>query len=515
MPKAAAIDIGSNGVRMIIGRLNAENRIEILFSTREALRLGADVFVSRTISQDLLQRAVEIFRRFKSQMEQLGVVRARAVATSALREAHNRDEFFDAVRAATGIEVELISGEEEARLVHAAVADAVPLRKKTALLIDIGGGSVEMTVASRGGILATDSYKMGTVRLLQMLGGDRRRKNARFRRMVEEYVKATRRRVRKEVGRQSIDLLIGTGGNCEALGVLGAELLGRKSPELLRARDLDKLVDVLTSMSYSQRVAILRLRPDRADVIVPAAIVLRTVMRILKVKTLRLPNVGLKNGVLLDMIDDLHHRKSNLHYDEVMEAAVRLGRKFDVDPTHAGAVAGFSGLLFDALRERHGLDDENRMILEVAARLHETGMFLSPIGYHKHTYYILKNNPLLGLNREQMAAVAHVARFSRKSLPKKSHAEFDLLPSARREAVNKLIPLLRLAKALDEERAGAVVDLKIDVDKKRILLKLKGRGDLYLETWALAKQSQVVQEIYGVPLEVERTRMRAAARAEV
>jgi exopolyphosphatase / guanosine-5'-triphosphate,3'-diphosphate pyrophosphatase len=501
MPTIAAIDVGTNAMRLAIGSIDEDHRIELLENIREPVRLGKDVFAGGTISEETTERAIEAFQKFRRLINHYSVEHLKAVATSATREALNSDIFIDRIAQASGIEIVAIGGDEEARLIHLAVADRVNLRNKRAILIDIGGGSIEVTLVADGSIEATVSFNMGTVRLLQKLEQERVGE-AHFNQLVHEYADATRKWVESRIAHQKLDLSVATGGNAEALGDLRKRLFDKDSQGLITRPELDALVDRLQGMSFAERIQDLRLRPDRADVIVPASIVLQTIVRQAGVDQILVPSVGLKDGLLLDIVQDLYDQTARLHRDQVLTSTRQVGRKYAFDEPHAMAVARFAVQLFDETQRLHHLDDESRLLLEVAAMLHDIGHFISATEHHKHTFYLLNATPLIGLTKAQRAIVANVARYHRKSAPSLQHEPFKVLPAKDRVVVSKLSALLRLADALDNEHAGKVRDIAVVYNRPQLVLKLQGQGDLLLEKWALAKRTPLFEEVLGVKVAI-------------
>jgi exopolyphosphatase/guanosine-5'-triphosphate,3'-diphosphate pyrophosphatase len=501
MPTIAAIDVGTNAMRLVIGSVHPDHRIELLENIREPVRLGTDVFAKGPISEETTERAIEAFLKFKRLIDRYGVDHAKAVATSATREAQNSDIFIDRLAQATGIELTAIGAEEEARLIHLAVAGRVNLKNKRAILVDIGGGSVEVTLVSDGSILATVSFNMGTVRLLQKLEQEKVGEQ-RFNQLVREYADATRKWIQTKVEQQKIDLCIGTGGNVEALGDLRKRLFNKESPFAIGRGELDALVEALQKTTFAERIQNLYLRPDRADVIVPASIVLQTVTRQAGVDQLLIPHVGLKDGLLLDIIQEFYDAKNRLHREQVLSSAMQVGRKYAFDEQHATTVARFAVQLFDATQRLHNLDDESKLLLEVAALLHDIGHFVNATDHHKHTYYLLTATPLIGLSKSQRAMVANIARYHRKSFPSVQHEAYKILPAKDRVLVSKLAALLRIADALDTEHAGKVTHFGIEYDRPRLFMRLQGQGDLLLERWALAKRSLFFEEVFGAKLSI-------------
>jgi exopolyphosphatase/guanosine-5'-triphosphate,3'-diphosphate pyrophosphatase len=497
----AAIDIGTNAIRLAISSIDAQLNSRIVQSVREPVRLGREVFTQGGISEETISRAVDAFRKFGALISQHGAAHVKAVATSAVREALNSDIFVDRVLQESGIEIEVISAQEEARLIHLAVSSSVELGDRVAMLIDIGGGSVEITIASQRNILLAESYKMGSVRLLEILD-EHTMGEERFNRMVVEYVDATHRRMKKEIGKQKIQLCVGTGGSIESMGDLRQRLFDKNTSAKITAEELTQLVTRLQSMTTEQRIRDLQLRPDRADVIVPAAIVLDAMVKRTGVGEVLIPGVGLKDGVLLDLANRVFSGP-RIPEDQIISSALQLGRKFGFDEEHATAVARFSMQIFDETSSLHNLGSENRLLLQVASLLHDIGYFLNVSGHHKHTYYLLTASPMVGLTAPQAAIVANIARYHRKSLPKVQHEHYRMLPARDRVTVSKLAGILRLADALDYEHGGKVNQIEVRTGRRSITLKLRGEGDLLLEKWALSKKSALFESVLPARVSVD------------
>src|SRR5512138_1176036 len=327
MLNVAAIDVGSNAMRMVVGAVSESWQVSALENVRLPVRLGQDVFSKGLLEEKTIQQTEEAFLRFKHVARSFDVQRMRAVATSAVREARNRDSLLDRVQRISGIEIEVISGEEEARLIHLAVvrklrlknkcggprdkrstiaphaSDGNPVDKPT-LLVDIGGGSVEVTISTGRNIISTDSYGIGTVRLLERLDSDHTSRRH-FGRLVHQYVEAARARIQRDLGDQKIQICAGTGGNVEEIGRLRQKLFKAESDRCVTLKELEMLIERLDRMSYEERMHRFKLRADRADVILPAAVVLHMIAREAGVKHVAIPNVGLKDGLLLDIAGDL------------------------------------------------------------------------------------------------------------------------------------------------------------------------------------------------------------------
>jgi exopolyphosphatase/guanosine-5'-triphosphate,3'-diphosphate pyrophosphatase len=509
MPRIAAIDVGSNAIRMIVGETAKSGQIETLESVRLPVRLGEDAFASGRLREATIRQAVDAFHFFRKTADALEVSKIRAVATSALREAANGDILKDRVLRATGIEIEIISGEEEARLIHLAVIRSLKLDGKRAMLIDIGGGSVEVTLSENGRILSTESFNMGTVRLLNKLDSKKKGgfpfapETQPFHVMVREYAEAARQRIDRDIGGQKIHVCIGTGGNVEEMGKLRQKLFNRENDKAITLSELQELIEKLSKLSVPQRIRKYNLRPDRADVILPAAIVLQIVAREARAHQVLIPKVGLKDGILIQLEQELKTGHRQLDRRQVWQSALQAGEKYQYESAHARLTARFAGQLFDRSVALHNLGDEEKLLLEVGALLHDIGHFINTIDHEKHGYYILQAHRLIGLNERQQEIAANLVRYHRKAFPSLDDDNFKALAPKDRLTVLRLAALLRLVDGMDVSHKSRVQRLSLEETKNGWALTLHGNGDFMLEKWALKKRKTLFEDVYGVKLEIE------------
>ncbi|MDX9732326.1 MAG: hypothetical protein RBT63_11180 [Bdellovibrionales bacterium] len=305
--RLAAIDVGSNAIRLVIGETTPSGEIQILKKYREGIRLGKDTFSQGEISKKCIEQTLETFVKFKGFIDDFHVKSVRAVATSALREARNRDMLVFQIGLTAGIDLEVIDGLEEGRLIFSAVANRLDLAGHRSVLIDIGGGSVEVTIAEGHLVRATRSFPLGTVRLLEALSR-RHLKEKHLPEVIEDKLRGVRRFLNEHLKGKNVDFAIGTGGNFECLGKLRVALLSKTSIYSMTFEELIELTDHLASMTVKQRVQFLRLRPDRADVVVPAALVTLAIMDAIPTEILNVPFVGLREGILSSMLPSTQTR---------------------------------------------------------------------------------------------------------------------------------------------------------------------------------------------------------------
>ncbi len=504
----ACVDMGSNAIRFVVARFLGPADYEVLAGDRRPIRLGHGVYLSGRLGAAAMDAAVAALADFRAEMDRLGVDACRAVATSAVREARNGRELVRRVRNEAGLELEAISGSEEARLVHLAVATRVPLGSRQWLLVDLGGGSVEVSVVDESGIFWSESHTMGSVRLLEELtesGAD----PGRFRRLLQEYVATLR--VPAAASHQELAGYVATGGNIETLAKLG----GKERPggvTVLTVEVLGTLIERLARMSFRERVEELGLREDRADVVLPAAMVYERLAGLTGCTEILVPHVGIKEGVLFDLVNRLtrHEDHSDRQAREVLAGAVHLGRRYLFDEAHARHVTGLALSLFDQTRALHGLGGDDRRILQAAAMLHDIGQFVSYKGHHKHSLYLISNSELPTFSGHEMTLVASVARYHRKSEPADRHHLFGQLGEDDRRRVTRLSAILRLADSLDREHLQRIEGLTARWNGDELTLTLHGGDDLLLEGWALRKKSQLFSNVFGLEVTVRRTEERTS-----
>jgi len=490
-------------MRLAIASANDDGGMHVIETSREPVRLGADVFSRGEISDARLVEAMEAFLRFRKLINDYKVKAVMAVGTSALREARNRDYCIRQIAKTTEIAIDVISAEEEARLEFLAVSKAVKLEGKLALLVDVGGGSVEASLANENEIISTDSFNIGTVRLLQML--NQRKEGERvFRQLAREYINLSGTRLRKSIAERTVDVCVGTGGNVESIGDLRVQLCDAEDDRSVTLDELDIILKQLQSRSFDERIRDFGLRPDRADVIIPGLMILQIFAKEARVQEIEIPRVGVREGLLIEMSRGLGRISPPPDRTQLITSARLLGRKYDYEADHAQTVSRFAVELFDATRRLHGLGSDERVLLEVAALLHDIGYYVGTMNHHKNTSYLINASPLVGVDESDKALIALVTRYHTRTIPKPSHREFMDLSPRRQRIVVVLAAILRLAEALDREHANKVHGFKLTVRGKKVYLLLKGEGDLLLERWALGYAAQLFEKAFKKKLVIER-----------
>ena len=519
MPRFCAIDVGSNAIRLRIIEAEGSSRAPSpqlallpgerasawrdILSLRAPVRLGGEVFVSGKLTPASIGQACAALRDFKREIDLARVASYRATATSAVREAQNGATLVERARREAGIELEVIEGVEEARLIQLAVTRRMTIDAKRALLVDVGGGSTELTVLENGKSTFSISLPVGTVRLLETFLKGSNIVDAEKTRLVREAIDRAYAEAKAQLGRSTFAMVIGTGGSIDALAELcPVKKGGNGSPKSGRAADVEAmraLYNKMAAMTSELRAKTFGLRPDRADTILPAAIIFMRVAELAKADVIVAPGVGLKEGILEELIDK-HFRvwDSEGEAESVLAACMRLGRRYQFDEAHGERVTRFATQIFDDLIERHHLEPRDRLLLRAAALLHDIGDFVRYDGHHKHSYYLIAHADIMGLTPEERNIVANVARYHRKSPPDVAHPNFHELSKEARGKVRALAAILRIADALDREHLGKIESVRATAEKNRVVLSLVGNHERELEEWTVRAKSALFKDVFGL-----------------
>lgn len=503
MPTFAAIDIGSNSVRLKIARLH-RGRLRALHEDREVTRLGEGVFRSGFLTPESMADTVRVLRRFHRACQQVVTDSVRVVATSALRDARNSQAFLEWVRSATGWRVEVISGVEEARLIHLGLVTSPRVNHSPTLMMDLGGGSCELTVSQGGRIRDTVSLPLGAVRLTnEFLRHDPPRKGELT--QLRGFITREVNKVVSRITTATIKNVIATSGTAAALASV-ADHLGRRNrsrgaKNLVSRADMRRIAKRLLKLPITERRKIEGIGPRRAEIIVAGAEVYHELVERLRLKGFRYSPLGLRDGILAQMAADYDRstRSGRQIESERWESILHAVEHYQVDRKHALDVRDSASLLFSALRLVHGLPPEYREWITAAAMLYEVGDFVNRNGRHRHTHYIISNSEILGYTPQQRRIIAAIARYLGKSKPAVEDGPMKLVDSTERADVEKGIVLLRLARALNLGRSRAVDKVRIVVRSAEVKLKLvpRRRMGVDLEFWAIEKEADYFREVFG------------------
>jgi exopolyphosphatase / guanosine-5'-triphosphate,3'-diphosphate pyrophosphatase len=502
MPTFAAVDIGANSVRLKIARIK-RGRLVLLAEDREVTRLGESVFRSGLLDPQAMAATVKVLQRFHKTAQRYGAINVRVVATSSLRDAQNASAFIQWVKATTGWRVEVITGVEEGRLIHLGVVSNARISADRLLLIDLGGGSCELTISEKQHIRDIVSLPLGAVRLTkEFLKHDppKKKELGQLRAFIAEEVGRIEHRMRNV----RVQVTVATSGTAAALAELWAAQHRGPTVKVPRAA-LGKLAEKLSKASLEQRRAMKGIGPRRAEIIIAGAAVYSELLNRLGLTSFRYLPLGLRDGVLAQMMSEFDTgtfpgRQVEAERESALE---QMQRRYNVDTKFADRVCGTAVQLFQRLKAVHGLPPQYETLISAAAKLHEVGSYINRAGRHRHAHYLISHSEIFGFSTQQRAIIAAIARYVGNSRPRVEHRVIRILPELDRYYVSRAVAILRLARALDQSRTGVVTKFSVRVAESSVKISIhpkRGAGEL--ESWAVEKESSYFRALFGRDLEI-------------
>jgi exopolyphosphatase/guanosine-5'-triphosphate,3'-diphosphate pyrophosphatase len=506
MSKYAAIDIGSNSIRMLVAQSNPAAPFQELAADRQVVRLGAGVFRDGRLSPEAMNLGLQVLERMAARIQAFDVLAVRAVGTAALRDAINRDEFLERAGEILKTPVEVITGLEEARLIQLGVQLRWPHPKQRVLILDIGGGSAELVLAENGHLVEAISKPLGAVRLTEMfLRSDPPdpRELARLEKFAEERLAS----VTKRFAGDKIDRMIATSSTAAAIVCAVNQIPRRNRDKADRMRatapQVKRLYQQLSATPQTARTKITGIGPRRAEIIVAGAAVTHVVMRELDIPRLYYSTAGVREGIIADLVQrkvGLEQARLDLDQRRMVRGMVA---KYGINAAHVRKVADLAHMLFEGLRHLHQLPVATGKLLDAAAHLYNIGHYINEARHHRHSMYIVANSDMPGFSAEERMIIANLCRYHRKSTPQLTHESFQMLEVDSRRAVMLLTPLLRLAVALDQSQEQKVDRVEVVPQEHAVELRLYSASDIDIEQWSAQQVGEVFEGIYGKPLLVK------------
>jgi exopolyphosphatase / guanosine-5'-triphosphate,3'-diphosphate pyrophosphatase len=507
--RIAAIDIGTNSIHMIVVRVRPDLSFEIIDREKEMVRLGAGGLDGRSLTPTAITSGLQTLAKFRRLADSHKVDEIVASATSATREADNGGDFIAEVERTTGIRVRVISGAEEARLIHLAAGYGVDIGGSSAVVIDIGGGSVEVTLGTATQLTLAQSFKLGVIRLTERFVRSDPLSARDERRLVKHIHKETGAYL-DQIAARGFERVIGTSGTILSLGALALTEEGGERLEDLRnrripAKAIRRIRKRLSAVDIEARLHMPGLDPRRADIAVGGSILLDTLLRRLGAEELTLCDLALREGLVLDYIhrNTARIRKVERYPDVRRRSIVELGERCGYWSEHARHVAQIALALFDQTRGIHKLGEREREWLEYGALLHDIGVHISYERHHRHSYYLIKNGDLRGFEPEEIEIIALIARYHRQAEPKKSHEGYGTLKGAQRRTVRALAAMVRLAEGLDRSHSQALSGIDVFPRGDDYLIRLRASGDAELELWAAHRHAAPMEALLERPIRFE------------
>lgn len=502
----AAIDVGANALRMVIAEVSPDGRIEVLERLQRAVRLGQDTFRRGRLGGESMRAAIAVLRDYRQMLELYHVEPVRAVATSAVREASNADTFLDRVFMATGLHVEVIDPAEESRLtvsaVRQAVSGALGVDRNEALIVDVGGGSTLLTLLRDGEIVTSQSLRLGSIRLQEMLSTSEEPPQ-RSADLLRHHIGSSFSTIQGSLALDQIQSFVAVGGDAR----FAAREIGKPTESadlvMIGASAFDRLVDKCqrhTAEELSKRHG---LSYAAAETLNPALLVYQILLKETKADRMIVSHVSMRDGLLLELALQVTGQEDEALLTGVIRSAVTTAGKYRADMDHAQAVAELSVRLFDELQADHGLSARYRLLLRVAGLLHEIGAFVSSRAHHKHSYYLIRNSEIFGLTRTETEMVAQIARYHRRAIPKASHLEYTSLPREIRVIITKLAAVLRVADALIRGHTLQAAEFHFERQGDELIVSVPAGTDLLLQQRLIASKGDLFEDVYGMKVRLE------------
>ena len=509
----AVIELGTTSIRMAIAQIGPGEAIHVIESLHQAVSLARDTFTDGLIDNETIEECVKALRSFRHVLQEYGVPveEVRAVATSAVREASNRDAFLDRLYIATGINVRSIDGAEVNRYTYAAVHPLFAkygfLKESDTLIVEVGGGSTEVLQFAFGHVANSLTYRLGSLRLRNALGTSSL-SDQRMRQIMRDQIDRAMKQVVLAAGSHTDVKVVALGGDMRLACDRLIDKWEEKDLAKVSVAALSKLANQVIRQSVDDVVKDFHISYPEAETLGPALQVYVRLAGALGLSSIHAAKVTLRDGVLAEVA--AHGTLAEDFRQQVINSALETGARYDFDRSHAEQVAAICRQLFEALRDEHRLDNRHELLLVAAAILHEIGSFVSNRAHHKHSMYLILNSDVFGLGSEDLALVALVARYHRRAMPKVSHEVYATLSREDRVAVMKMAAIVRVADAI-ARGTSQPRKMQIKVEQGTVTIAIESTGSLAVEQYALRQKGELFERTYGMRIVLRGVRRRRRA----
>jgi len=499
----AVIDIGSSAIRMVIAEITPTSDIRQIENLQKAVRFGKDVFTTGRLSNAAMREGIDVLKNFNEVIKSYGVTRVQAIATSAVREALNRDTFIDRIYVRTGIDVEVVEGPEENRLgliaVESALGDKLDLNVRNCLIVEVGSGSTEMIILNKGQVEITRTLSLGSIRLPEEAVAGKTDPSA-MARILRRNIHEVAVYAAREYSLDQVDTFIAMGGDMRFVCRQLQEMVDASFVTLEKKAFL-AFITKLSKMSVEEIAQQYGIPYSQAETIYPALLVYSNFLAETKAENVIVPMVSIRDGLLVELTQMLSKYKRTDVSKQVLNSARHLAERYRYDKPHTSNVAALALKLFDSLKQDHGMGSRERLLLEVSALLHDIGSYISPSSHHKHSSYLVDAAEIFGLRKLDKNVVSNVVRYHRKNVPQITHVPYMSLPKAERAIVSKLAAMLRVADALDAGHQQKIRNFNIEAtDETYILWVAAETGDITNERNSLNDKGRMFGDVFGVPI---------------
>ena len=499
----AVLEIGSTGIRLLVAEIQKNGEWRAVDRAGRPVALGRDVFTSGELSRESLLECLAVLQNFRELLAGWGIAGddVHVIATSALRVARNRDVFIDRVRQETGFRLSIVDGLEENRLMYLAVRFALKqdlplLWRANTMIIEIGGGSTEIMLLRRGQMVAAHSIKLGTI-IIDQRARAGMGPGMFHERFMSESIRNTTGQLNAEMDLAHVKTFVVAGSDARLAAVqAGTEL--NENCQVIERKNFIAFAEKIRNYSIEECVQKLHISYSEAEGFIPGILVLKLFLEQTGAAQVLVPLVTIREGYLIDLALGIDSDLQEEFFSQIIASAVNLGRKFHYDEAHSRYVAGLCMVLFDALVKEHGMNRRQRMMLEVAAILHDIGMFIKGSGHNRHGQYIVANSEMFGLHRDELDIIANVIRYHRGDPPSEADIEYITLQREDRMQVLKMASMLRLADALDRGHSQQIQGISVERRSETVELHSQGAHDLSLELMGLEEKSGLFQDVFGL-----------------
>lgn len=498
----SAIDIGSYSLKLRIVEIDETGQVRTIEQLSKPASLGRDTFSTGKVSYATVEEACEIVTGFQHLMQEYAAKNYRAVTTSAIREAQNRDYLVDQIKLKTGLKVEVLTNTQERYLTYKAIRDNLPAHQdiwgEGVMVVEVGSGSVEMTLYHEGKLQRTHNMKLGHLRLRELLSSLEDRTQD-FPRLLDEYVASHLDILNFVKDRYQLKHVIALGSEMRVISKLCNNTEDIEGLRQITQRDFQRLYDIITRTPTPLLAKEYGLPIDMAATLLPSMVVLKKSMEMTRADGLYTPQVSLVDGIVADFVDQRFNTLRQEEFKEdVQQLALALARKYHADMDHAGDVEEKALILFDALKKTHGMKEKEKQLLQLAAKLHDIGKFMNLNKHYIHSYNAIKASEILGLSEEELEIVANVARYHSSQVPQPTHPNYWNMRTRDRVVTAKLVAIIRIADALDRSHRQKISQLKVLMKGQEMVLRGESKEDTLLEEWTFDKKSEFFQEVFGI-----------------
>jgi exopolyphosphatase/guanosine-5'-triphosphate,3'-diphosphate pyrophosphatase len=507
------VDIGTNAIRLLVVRINANFSYTIISQEKEVVRLGEDEFKDNILKPQAMERAIFVCGKFADLARTYGATEIIAVGTSGIREAQNQCEFLQDLHEKTGLNVNVISGEEEARLIWLGVSSGIDIGDQKAIFIDLGGGSTEIAIGNQHEYFYLTSLRLGAIRLTSRFIGEGWTGPIKIDtyKKIRHYACSKIKTVTPRVLEHGARLAWGSSGTLINLAEVSNKLFKKNNGNgelVLTRKNLKKLATLFCWLPLAERKKIPSINPDRADIIVAGAAIIEAIMQQFGIEEISVSHRELRDGLLVEYLSNFESFRELQKTPMRNRSILHLGRSCNFDEKHSETVASLALQLFDSAKQigLHNLGETEKELLKHAATLHDVGDFLSFNDHQLHSHYIISNAGLLGFDKKEIQVMANIARFHRKKLPSKKALKTTGLDEKTNHAIAILSTFLRFAEKLDRSHCGLVKNAEfIKENKDQVLLSFYSDSDCSLEEWSITQNRQAFFEAFGKQLDAHCT----------